>query len=84
MMRDVSEEKPAELVITAESLDDFAGKSVRVPTSNASDSVWRALGAEPVAGNTDDEQIVRPFVEDQFDGYARIRASENGRKRRLP
>jgi hypothetical protein len=36
--------------------------------------------AEAVAGDTNDEQVIRAFVEDEFDRHARIRATQHRRK----
>jgi hypothetical protein len=41
------------------------------------------LGAQAIAGDANDEEIVRPLVEDQLDGYAGVGASQNGSKRTL-
>jgi hypothetical protein len=41
------------------------------------------LGAKTVSRHAYDEKIIWPFAEDEFDGDARIRASENCSERML-
>ena len=41
------------------------------------------FAAKPIAGDPNDEQVIRAFIKDEFDGDARIRASENRSERTL-
>src|SRR5262245_29628017 len=41
------------------------------------------VAAKTVTGHSDDKEIVRSFIEDQFQRDPRVRAAKNGRKRTL-
>ena len=42
------------------------------------------FAAKPIAGDPNDEQVIRTFIKDELDRDTRIRASENRSERTLP